>query len=156
MSRVARSKKLTSPSHFKFTADELRGLKGALVQFKQKTMDEPWWSTVPLDTGIVTDVEIAEMARGKVYKSTIHVCTGRGVVKINYKNRSIYVVCLEGGSEYSNPVPLWSQYIAEELQTKYLAEEDSAEESRSAQSISCPEASQITRKSSVDSNDLTG
>jgi hypothetical protein len=128
MSRVARSKKLTDPNHFKFTADELRGLKGALVQFKQKLLDDVWWTTTPLQTGIVTDVEIAEMARGKVYKSTIHICTGRGIVKVNYKNRSIYVLCLEGGSEYTSPVPLWSQYIAEELQTEYLTEEERAED----------------------------
>lgn len=122
MSRVARSKKLTDPQHFKFTADELRELKGALVQFKQKLLDDVWWSTTPLQTGIVTDVEITEMARGRVYKSTIHICTGRGVVKVNYKNRSIYIVCLEGGAEYINPVPLWSQYIADELLAKHHRE----------------------------------
>lgn len=121
MSRVA-SKKLTNPSHFKFTAEEIRQLKGALVQFKQKTPDDLWWSTTPLQTGIVTGVEVSEMARGRVYRSLIKICTGRGVAEVDYLNRSIYIVCLEGGAEYSNPVPLWSQYIADELLAKHHRE----------------------------------
>jgi hypothetical protein len=130
MSGVGRSKKMAEPRYIEFTAEDLRQLKGALVQFKTKTGDKHWKS-IPLQTGIITRVDIhINLPSCEMYTSNFHICTTGGVVLVSFLNRSIRIVCLEGGSEYSDPVPLWSHHLADDLRSRHLAEEEIAEECR--------------------------